>query len=60
LDFVIRAFGRRVGWDVGVGAGAANVFDQSSEVIGHVVIDRPDFFWSSFDCIWYANNEFGG
>jgi pescadillo len=39
LEFVIRAFSGRVGWDASVGAGS--MFDESSEAITHVVIDRP-------------------
>ncbi|KAG8807517.1 mRNA-binding ribosome synthesis protein nop7, partial [Serendipita sp. 399] len=39
LEFVIRSCGGKVGWDATVGGGSP--YDESSEVITHVVIDRP-------------------
>lgn len=39
LEFIIRAFGGRVGWPASAGSGSP--FDESDESITHVIIDRP-------------------
>ncbi|EUC53683.1 pescadillo domain protein [Rhizoctonia solani AG-3 Rhs1AP] len=39
LEFVIRAFGGRVGWPATLGAGSP--FDENDPAITHVVVDRP-------------------
>ncbi|CAE6426022.1 unnamed protein product [Rhizoctonia solani] len=39
LEFVIRAFGGRVGWPATLGAGSP--FDENDPSITHVIIDRP-------------------
>lgn len=39
LEFVIRSFGGKVGWDETVGGGSP--YDESWEGITHVIIDRP-------------------
>lgn len=39
LEFVIRSHGGRVGWDASVGSGS--MFEENSEGITHVIIDRP-------------------
>jgi len=39
MEFVIRAFGGRVGWTVSQGGGSP--YDEDDESITHVIIDRP-------------------
>ncbi|CAE6419341.1 hypothetical protein ACGC1H_001894 [Rhizoctonia solani] len=39
LEFVIRAFGGRVGWPATLGAGSP--FDENDPAITHVIVDRP-------------------
>ncbi|KAG8684446.1 mRNA-binding ribosome synthesis protein nop7 [Ceratobasidium sp. 423] len=39
LEFVIRAFGGRVGWPATLGAGSP--FDENDPSITHVIVDRP-------------------
>ncbi|CAE6523771.1 unnamed protein product [Rhizoctonia solani] len=39
LEFVIRAFGGRVGWPATLGAGSP--FDENDSAITHVIVDRP-------------------
>lgn len=39
FEFIIRSFGGRVGWPAT--SGASSPFDESSDAITHVVIDRP-------------------
>ncbi|KAF8707349.1 Ribosome biogenesis protein YTM1, partial [Rhizoctonia solani] len=39
LEFVVRAFGGRVGWPATLGAGSP--FDENDPSITHVIVDRP-------------------
>ncbi|CAE6462861.1 unnamed protein product [Rhizoctonia solani] len=39
LEFVIRAFGGRVGWPATLGVGSP--FDENDPAITHVIVDRP-------------------
>ncbi|CUA77596.1 Pescadillo homolog [Rhizoctonia solani] len=39
LEFIIRAFGGRVGWPATLGAGSP--FDENDPSITHVIVDRP-------------------
>ncbi|KAL5535359.1 NOP7 [Sanghuangporus sanghuang] len=41
FEFIIRSFGGRVGWPATSGSGSP--FDESSDSITHVIIDRPLF-----------------
>ncbi|KAI0230289.1 mRNA-binding ribosome synthesis protein nop7 [Massospora cicadina] len=50
LEFVIRAFGGKVGWDATVAAGSP--YDITSPVITYIITDRPVIPDRRTDCIY--------
>ncbi|KAJ3108094.1 mRNA-binding ribosome synthesis protein nop7 [Phlyctochytrium planicorne] len=52
LEFVIRSFGGKVGWDITSGAGSE--FEESDSRITHTIVDRP----LPKDAIKYENREY--